>query len=296
MRLRKYRLFITFFFSFTLHVLLLAYFITNHQKELKFKQGVGEQKIKASFLTLSDLPIPSSKAPATPPHPKTQPTSKPTPKPKKQIKQSTKKTKTQDLPKQKEVFKEPPKEKPSNIIQETIPEQITPQESQPKEATPEEISQLEQTLQAPLEDFIPQSQQSIPQQTPITPIEKSIAYQLADPYTKKNISEIYGEDFGQLGKEEQEFIINNLSIIGRITQSELKYPADAGMLKQSGTNVVEFYLHPDGSISDLKVITPSGFFLLDRNSILTIKKAYRRYPYPKTKTLIRFYISYILRN
>lgn len=256
---------------------------------------MGEHKVKATFLTPSDLPIPSAASPM--PHSKPMPTPMPKKQPKKPV--TKPKDKPKDTPKPKEAPKESPQEKPTPnpTMQETTPQETTPQETtpqEPKEVTPEEISQLEQTLQAPLENFIPQS--PAPQQSPNIPIENTLAYQLADPYTKKNISEIYGEEFGELGKEEQEFIINNLAIIGKITQNELQYPRDAAMLGQSGMNVVEFYLHPDGSISDLKVITPSGFFLLDRNSVITIKKAYGKYPHPKTKTLIRFFISYFLRN
>lgn len=146
------------------------------------------------------------------------------------------------------------------------------------------------------QDSMPPSEaiNSINQPSPPTPIQQSLSYQLADQQTKKNISEFYGAEFGQLGLEEQEYILNNLAYIGRITQSYLRYPPNAGMLAQSGGNVVEFYLHPNGDISDLKIIKKSGFILLDRNSIKTIEIAYKDYPHPKTKTLIRFYINYYL--
>lgn len=129
---------------------------------------------------------------------------------------------------------------------------------------------------------------------PKIPIYETLSYQLASAQTKKDISQFYGAEFGQLGTQEQEYILNNLALIGRITQSYLHYPPNAGMLAQSGGNAVEFYLHPNGDISDLKIIKKSGFILLDRNSIKTIEIAYKDYPHPKSKTLIRFYINYYL--
>lgn len=279
--MKKYRLYITLFLSFSLHALLLAFLIL-HQRNLGFKKGIGEHRIKASFRTLSEIPQMASKAPI-PPQPLPKSSKKPNPKP--PITKPKEEVKKQEVPK--EITKKELKEIPT---QESILEES--KEEKKEEAT------LEQALQTPLEDFIPQEaqmQENTQEQTPAIPFEKTLAYQFADTYTKKNISEIYGPEFGQLGTEEQEFIINNLSYIGRITQSYLRYPANAGMLKQEGMNVVEFYLHPNGDISDLKIIKPSGFILLDRNSTRTIEIAYKDYPHPKVKTLIRFYISYIMR-
>lgn len=281
--MRKYRLIITLFLSFSLHALLVAYFII-YQKNLGFKKGVGEHRIKASFKTLSEIPQESLSSLTKPqPLPKSKATPPPTPptqKPKKIEKQQTSK----ETIKEEKISKE--QEAPREVSQATPQE--TPQETQ-------ETQTLEQSLQNLDLSQEPPSQENTQEQTPPLPYKQTLAYQFADTYTKKNISEIYGAEFGELGKEEQEFIINNLSYIGRITQSYLRYPANAGMLKQSGMNVVEFYLHPNGDISDLKIIKPSGFILLDRNSTKTIEIAYKDYPHPKVKTLIRFYISYIMK-
>lgn len=272
--MKKYRLYFTFFLSLLIHILPLTYFII-HQKNLGFKKGVGEHRIKATFKTLSEIPQESLKA----------------------------SIKSQPLPKEKtqrnaEIEKkmQKPKEKPP------IPQEKS-KETKVQKQNVESIPQKEQienslSLEQALQELEPSSQNTLenPQeQTPLIPIEQTLAFQFADTYTKKNISEIYGPEFGQLGREEQDFIINNLSYIGRITQSYLRYPANAGMLKQSGMNIVEFYLHPNGDISDLKIIKESGFILLDRNSIKTIEIAYKDYPHPKVKTLIRFYISYSLK-
>ena len=110
--------------------------------------------------------------------------------------------------------------------------------------------------------------------------------------SNQEIKDLYGEEFGSLDAEQRQFIKNNLSGIGRITQRYLKYPTIAGKMGQQGDNIVEFYLHPNGDISELKLLTPSGFRLLDDNSIHTIKIAYKDYPYPSVKTKIRIRVMY----
>jgi len=59
-------------------------------------------------------------------------------------------------------------------------------------------------------------------------------------------------------------------------------------------NVVEFYLHPNGDITDLKLADSSYYTALDTNSIDTIRIAYQDYPRPLEKVKIKIYIKYIL--
>ncbi|MCE3036472.1 energy transducer TonB [Helicobacter sp. faydin-H20] len=113
-----------------------------------------------------------------------------------------------------------------------------------------------------------------------------------DAQTIKEIDELYGEEFGDLGEAEKEYIRDNLRHIGRITQGYLEYPRVAAYFGQSGVNAVEFYLHPNGDISDLKIIKTSGLNSFDYNTLKTIEIAYKDYPRPKVKTLIRINVTY----
>lgn len=118
-----------------------------------------------------------------------------------------------------------------------------------------------------------------------------------DQQTRQEIDELYGEEFGDLGNAEKDFITNNLRDIGRITQKYLErlgYPRTAAYLGQDGQNAAEFYLHPNGDISDLKVLTKSGSVILDRNTIKTIEIAYKDYPRPSVRTLIRIRVKYFM--
>jgi TonB family protein len=111
------------------------------------------------------------------------------------------------------------------------------------------------------------------------------------------IEQLYGKEFYSFTPTQQKFIKNHLSEIHRITQNTLYingYPDVAVRTGQQGVNVVSFYLHPNGSISDLRLIKPMGYEALDDNTIAVIQIAYKDYPRPKTKTKIVFYVNYRL--
>ncbi len=111
------------------------------------------------------------------------------------------------------------------------------------------------------------------------------------------ISRLYGKEFYSFTKTQKKFIRNHLSEIYRITQNTLYingYPEVAIRTHQQGVNVVSFYLHPDGSISNLRLVKPMGYEALDKNTIAVIQIAYKDYPRPKTKTKIVFYVNYQL--
>jgi len=112
---------------------------------------------------------------------------------------------------------------------------------------------------------------------------------------EQKIDELYQGEFDSFTNGQKEFIKHNLSAIGKITQKYLYirgYPDFAIKTRQEGINIVEFYLHPNGDITDLKIIKSSGYAILDENSIETIKTAYKDYPRPKEKTKIKIYIHY----
>lgn len=137
--------------------------------------------------------------------------------------------------------------------------------------------------------FLNQPQQFLPQQQPQSSDEINKG---SDSKTIQEINELYGEEFGDLGTAEKDFIKNNLRNIGRITQRYLTYPSVAAYFEQSGINAVEFYLHPNGDITDLKIIKSSGLKSFDSATLNTIKIAYKDYPRPTKTTLIRIKVTY----
>ena len=116
-----------------------------------------------------------------------------------------------------------------------------------------------------------------------------------DIIVNQDIYNLY-ENFDNFTKNQKIFIKNKLDLISYITQINLwkrTYPKEAILLKKDGDNILEFYLYPNGDISNIKIIKSINY-ILDENSIETIKASFKDYPKPKEKTLIRFLISYRL--
>lgn len=113
----------------------------------------------------------------------------------------------------------------------------------------------------------------------------------------QDIKEFYGEEFGKLTPGQQQYIIDNQEIMRRITQQVLTRVARVNLprdLNVNRSNVIEFYLHPNGDMTDFKFLSKSGYYILDDTTKETIEYAYSRYPRPKEKTLIRYNVYYHL--
>ncbi len=282
-----------FFFSLILSVLLhwLIYFLFEHREDffpskpklvklnpenlLVLKRGHSQDPNKNT----PGAPKPTLAGPQKPPTPPTPPTppkpiEKPKPKPKPEPKKPNHKHKALkkvEKVEEKKVVEEKKEEK--KIVEQKV-EQKKIEEKKPvkKEFDPNQLSFLPKEVAPPRQEN-----------------NKGL-----DNQTRRDIDELYGEEFGDLGTAEKDFIRNNLRDIGRITQKYLEYPQVAAYLGQDGTNAVEFYLHPNGDISDLKIIIGSEYKMLDDNTLKTIQIAYKDYPRPKTKTLIRIRVRYYL--
>ncbi len=114
-----------------------------------------------------------------------------------------------------------------------------------------------------------------------------------------SIKELYGDKFTTLTLYEQKFILDNQEIMRRITQRALERVGATDIpsaLRINSSNLVEFYLFPNGDISDIVFLSKSGFFILDDTTKQSIEYAYSKYPRPDQKTLIRYRFNYYLRG
>ena len=130
-------------------------------------------------------------------------------------------------------------------------------------------------------------------------IQEEAKTQTSGASAGKNIKELYGDTFGELTKGQQEYIIDNQEIMRRITQATLTRQArvtDMHGINANRSNVIEFYLHPNGDMSDFRFLEKSGYFVLDDITKATIEYSYSKYPLPKEKTLIRYNVFYNLRR
>ena len=113
----------------------------------------------------------------------------------------------------------------------------------------------------------------------------------------QDIKELYGEEFKKLTAGQQQYIIDNQEIMRRITQQVLNRVARVNLprdLNVNRSNVIEFYLHPNGDMTDFRFLSKSGYYILDDTTKETIEYAYSRYPRPQEKTLIRYNVYYNL--
>ena len=114
-----------------------------------------------------------------------------------------------------------------------------------------------------------------------------------------NIKDAYGESFGELSPGEQKYILDNQEVMRRITQQVLNRVGRVNIprdMRVNSSNIVEFYLYPNGDISDIKFIDKSNFYILDDTTKETIEYAYSKYPRPAQKTRIRYKVGYYLRG
>jgi TonB family protein len=111
------------------------------------------------------------------------------------------------------------------------------------------------------------------------------------------INRLYGKEFNTYSSAQKSFLKSNLGRIHSITQRALNrngYPESAIRMGQEGVNVVSFYLHPNGNITNLKLEKSMGHSSLDENTLQVIRIAYSEYPLPKVKTKIKFYVNYTI--
>ncbi|GAA6856948.1 energy transducer TonB [Helicobacter pylori] len=290
-----------FFFSLILSVLLhwLIYFLFEHRGDffpskpklvkvdpenlLILKRGHSQDPSKNT----QGAPKPTLAGPQKPPTPPVPPTPPTPPIPPKPIEKPKPKPKPKPEPK-----KPNHKHKALKKVEKVEEKKVVEEKKEEKKIVEQKVEQKKIEEKKPVKkEFDPNQLSFLPKE--VAPPRQENNKGL-DNQTRRDIDELYGEEFGDLGTAEKDFIRNNLRDIGRITQKYLEYPQVAAYLGQDGTNAVEFYLHPNGDISDLKIIIGSEYKMLDDNTLKTIQIAYKDYPRPKTKTLIRIRVRYYL--
>ncbi len=115
----------------------------------------------------------------------------------------------------------------------------------------------------------------------------------------QNVKELYGSKFAELSQGEQKYIQDNMEIMRQITQDTLNRVGRVNIpdnFRVNSINVIEFYLHPNGDMTDFKFLQNSNYYILDDTTKETIEYAYSKYPRPAQKTLIRYKVYYNLRG
>jgi len=178
-------------------------------------------------------------------------------------------------PPQKKVLPKPKEPQPQ--IQEVPKEQPKPQ--------PKEVVKVEQPSFPSLQEIGAALQKQ----------EVAIKEQREFNQNQRELQQLYGSEYESLTSEQKKFLTTNIKTIQSITQRHLNmmgYPEIAIRTRQNGVNVVEFNLYANGDISDLRLVEYSGYRALDTQTIELIKRAYKDYPYPNQKTLVRIKVIY----
>jgi TonB family protein len=267
--------------SLLLHLLILWLFTTNF-KNITFLPT--QQKEKKISLNLKQI--------VTPP-----PTPKPKPIPKPIISPPVEEVKRTILDERKKTFatKSTKENNVTKVVEKPVKEVVKkepnkkPKKKIVKKSTPRAKPQRRaKRSKDPLANMLMGSGTSM---FPTQPKRRSGA----GTYGEKMIKKLYGSEFNTYSPTQKKYIRNNLSTIHQITQRTLSrngYPQVAIQTRQQGTNVVSFYLHPNGDISGLRLKTRIGYAALDDNTIKVIKLAYKDYPLPNKKTRLIFYVRY----
>lgn len=108
----------------------------------------------------------------------------------------------------------------------------------------------------------------------------------------------YGEEFFDLSAAEQHYIVNNLQRIRKINEivgTRLLRERPDEEIDPEDSNIVEFTLHPDGTVTDLRLHRTRVGSFLDELTLQTITLAHERYPKPEQKTRIKIRVYIVVR-
>jgi protein TonB len=184
-----------------------------------------------------------------------------------------------------------------------------PQKSQPspevKPASPEPIPEprkaFERHVAKPVAEIErkPLTKKEFSLHDTLSKVDPSVEERATRSSTKlsDSIQRLYGDKFNELSEGEQQYILDNQEVMRRITQGVLDRYGRSRIpdsIRTNDANMIEFYLHPNGSISDIRFLKNSQLSILDDTTKEVIELAYAKYPRPQQKTLIRYRVWYNL--
>ncbi|MGE4384028.1 MAG: TonB family protein [Arcobacter sp.] len=249
---------LAFIISISLHLLFLKKYKNDELAKNNSNNELVEKKSDVKFVKIKKQEIAEAKI---------EPVEKPVEiKKNEAVKKEIKETKplVKNIEKKVERKKEVNFEKAKKLQDNLLKEQIVKNENSLQEKT--------------LENFLSQKE----------PVNKEILTEL---------EKLYGEEYQTFTKVQKAYLeknLNNFQVITQRVLDRLGYPKLAAKLKIGGINIVEFMFHPDGSITDLKIINSSSYAVLDEYTLELIEIAYKDYPKPTTTTKLRFKVFYRL--
>ncbi|RME11676.1 MAG: energy transducer TonB, partial [Aquificota bacterium] len=110
-----------------------------------------------------------------------------------------------------------------------------------------------------------------------------------------------GEEFphktdtsSSLQQQRDQYLKEKLSVISQIVQKNISYPPIARRMGWEGRVVLIIRLCEDGTLKEVKVAESSGYEVLDKNAMETVRKVAHLFPKPPVEVLVRLPVNYRL--
>ncbi len=94
--------------------------------------------------------------------------------------------------------------------------------------------------------------------------------------------------------ERELYIKEKLAVISSIVQKNITYPHIARKMGWEGKVLLGIMLKEDGSLEDVKIVESSGYEILDKNALETIKRTCYLFPKPPVKVYVVLPVAYKL--
>lgn len=143
----------------------------------------------------------------------------------------------------------------------------------------------------------PAAEPAIVQDIPSVP-EQKLYTQADQDALPRSVIHHYGERFFELSAGEQRYIIDNLQRIRKINEvvgTRILRERPEEEIDPDDSNIVEFTLNPDGTISDLHLQKSRVGSFLDELTLQTINLAHPKYPRPSQPTVIRIRVYIVVK-
>ena len=167
----------------------------------------------------------------------------------------------------------------------------------PSESSPEIPSAITAENTASPPPPKPDKEASVAANVPAVP-EQQLYTQADVDALPRSVIHHYGERFFELSAGEQRYIIDNLQRIRKINEvvgTRILRERPDEEIDPDDSNIVEFTLYPDGTISDLHLQRNRVGSFLDELTLQTINLAHPKYPRPAQPTLIRIRVYIVVK-
>ena len=95
-------------------------------------------------------------------------------------------------------------------------------------------------------------------------------------------------------EQRQLYLKEKLSVISQIIQKNISYPPIARRMGWEGRVVLSIRLCTDGTVKEIKVLESSGYEVLDRNAVDTVRRVAGLFPKPPVEVVVKVPVNYRL--